>query len=346
MLKDATVFVLGAAFSKEVGLPLGEGLKEKILGVLPTGPDGGGDQQLRHLLNLQGNPQWYDAATTLRVALPFAASIDNLVEHHQNDPTVVQVAKWAIATAIASEEVSSWLGEGQRRKVVKLNEINRMEASGYHDFFRLIVSGVPAEGLAEAFSRLKIVTFNYDRTLEAFLIRAVAAHSARPIAEAREIVANATILHAYGKLDAEGAIEAAPSLFRSIMMPGQIEQLARGLRTFSEKRISGEDEPIQLMMANAQRIIFLGCAFHRQNLRLIRPPSIQAESVYGTVYVPAPVDPAGHAAPSIYSFSEPTILNLTSVFTEWTNGQRRPSTYLDALTCRQLIAKHGTDWTH
>ena len=349
MLAENTVFVLGAAFSREVGLPLGEGLKQKILSALPASRpgDGGGDEKLRWLIDRQPGTAWYDAVRTIRQALPFAASIDNLVEHHQQDETVVQVAKWAIATAIAREEAASDLGDNRVQKQRSLKDLYAIETTGYHDLFRLIVAGVPRARLDQAFSRLKVITFNYDRTLEAFLIRAVAAHSALPVEQAIAIVRQATIHHAYGVLDSQAQLQPFPVRFAPIADPAHIPALAEGLRTFSEKQGPGEAFPIKHMVSRADRVIFLGCAFHRQNMELIRPDELYASEVYGTVYIPAPVDPAGYATPNIDTFSAPSIIALQSALKGWSHPHigKEMAFYLSAMTCRQLIAQYGVRWT-
>lgn len=346
MLKDNTIFVLGAAYSKEFGLPLGDGLKEKIISALPRAIEGGGDENLVRLINLQKRPVWGEAANTLRNALPYAASIDNLVEHHKNDIEIVQVAKWAIATVISKEESKSELGSANSVNKLSLKNIGNIRTNGYHDLFKLVVSGVSKDNLKNAFSKLKIITFNYDRTLEVFLRIAVAHHSNLTSLESEEVVSSATILHGYGVLDPQNQIQDLNSTFNAIKDPDQIRIMASGIRTFSEKNISGEDEPLKHLLSEADRVIFLGCAFHRQNLDLIWPDHFRADEIYGTVYVPAPEDPAGHAKPDIATFSKASIQSLESRMGTWNIGGRMPvSMMLDAMTCRQLIARYGVRWT-
>jgi hypothetical protein len=349
MLEHNTVFVLGAAFSAEMDLPLGDGLKKDIIRILPNGQDGGGDRLLRELIESQGNPLWQDASALLKAALPYAASIDNLVEHHQNDAAVVTVAKWAIARAISLRETICPLGpEYSPRKTGHLESTN-LPFTGYHALFRLIVAGVPKNQLQVAFSRLKVITFNYDRTLEVFLARAVAAHSGLAIAEAESVVNQATVFHAYGSLDTTAQIPANRRGFAPLDHRDQIKVLSEGLRTFSEKIRSGEDQGLREEMREADRVVFLGCAFHPQNLRLIRSRGFKAGEVYGTVYVPAPTDPFGHATPSLAEFSATSIDALTKELIEWRDplaqtGLSAATCYLRPMTNSQLIAHFGMRW--
>ncbi|WP_156363171.1 hypothetical protein [Brevundimonas sp. Leaf168] len=341
MLRPSTTFVLGAAFSADLGLPLGEGLKLKLVEVLPKNHGEGGNEKLRWLLGQHGNPEWFDASRTLRAALPYAASIDNLVEHHQHDHVLVQVAKWSIACAIALEEQRSAIGSKPAGRALEAGN-----SSVYHQLFRLIVAGVSRRNLDEAFKRLQVITFNYDRTLEAFLVRALAAHSGLSTEAAEEVVSHATILHAYGALgqDENGN---APRQFTEVQSSDGIEQLARGIRTFSEKVQSGESDLLRHIVRDSERLIFLGCAYHKQNLNLIAPQAqLLADEVYGTVYVPPPADPDHHAAPDLEMFSMPANAALRSTLLHWRQPFSSEETrlFLQPMTCRQLIAQHGINW--
>jgi len=350
VLKHHTLFVIGAAMSAELGLPLGAKLKENMIGILPIGRDGGGDALLRNLIEQQGNTLWQDAALLIRTALPYAASIDNLVEHHSDNDIVVTVAKWAIARAIGIAETKSDLGpEKPVSRPDSLKIAPEIKETSYHALFRLIVAGVPRRNLGEAFARLQVVTFNYDRTLELFMERAVAHHSGVSAAEARRIVGRATILHAYGVLDPENIVPENRASFQPLTLPGQIQHVAAGLRTFSEKRGSGENHPIIEAMHYAERIIFLGCAFHRQNLALIKPRELTAEDIFGTAYIPAPEDPLHHSRPSLADFSAPTIASVGNELSSWYDqmnpNQRSPNLYFHPMTISQMIAHYGFRWS-
>lgn len=340
MLKSNTVFVLGAAFSAELGLPLGGTLKDQISRLLPRQGSPPSDEIFSELVDTYN--AYTPAFRALQTALPLAASIDNLVEHRGGDEQFVTAAKWAIARAIAKAEVGSPLGPKARSGLPADNS--------YAALFQLIVSGVPRERMALAFSRLHVVTFNYDRTLEVYLHRAIQTYSGVNSEAARDILNEATIVHAYGALGASDEGSVRPTQFREDRSWRRIVQDAQGLRTFSEKEDSQSIEVVRQEIQQAMCLVVLGCAFHPQNLRLITPEVNRLTSIYATAYSPPPKDSDGFAAPSFERFSLQQAEVLKAAIRQWpaqhphVSPSDRLHFHLEAMTCRQLIQMYGADW--
>lgn len=341
MLRLNTVFVLGAALSSEMGLPLGNGLKNKILDLLPPEHARSGDEAFEFLR--RNRPDVGPSIAALRNALPLAASIDNLVQHRGHDRQFVTVAKWGIARAIALAEQSSLLRHDQAEDQPLMPYGNSYEA-----LFHLIVAGVGIESLPAAFGRLRVVTFNYDRTLEVYLHRAIQAYSGIGADRAADILRRAEIIHAYGALGADNEGSTRTLEFRPDSSPGRIELDAAGLRTFSEKEDSASVNVIRGMVAGAERLIFLGCAFHDQNLRLIQPQLNQLQAVYATAYSPPPPDQ--FAQPAFDRFSLKQADPMRNAIRRWPAQQNhihvddRIAFQIEAMTCRQLITMYGSEW--
>lgn len=343
MLKPNTVFVLGAAFSAEMDFPLGGGLKAQIRDLLSRS----GRYRDNALLDLiESHPEYGRAADQLRAALPLAASIDNLVEHKSRDEAFVTVAKWSIARAIAIREAKSPLGprpESQSPKPLPTG-------NSYEALFQLVVQGARTERLEQAFSRLKVITFNYDRTLEVYLHRAIRAYSDVNQSRATEILNQAAIIHAYGALGASDEGFTRPTRFAGDEDPARIAADARGLRTFSEKSDSRSVLPIHDQLITAERLVVLGCAFHPQNLRLIEPEIHQLTEVYATAYAAPPDDPAGKASPAFERYSLAQGQVLRDALVRWPlhealrGGGHQIEFEIEAMTCRQLIGMHGARW--
>lgn len=346
MLRDKTVFVLGAAISNEFELPLGWGLKQKILDALPT-ERGGGHADLREeLYKLSTVNEVTNAVRALRLALPIGASIDNVIEHRSDDQLFVEVAKMAIVHCILEGERGSTLFKEDLSDIPELNSSNDSTMS---EIFRLIVGSCSKDRIPDAFSEISFVNFNYDRCLEYYLRGALIAYSGFNIQEADKIVRRANIFHPYGyiaPLPAE--ISAIDTLhYGKKTSRANLKYIAKNIRTFSEERATNEDDQIKTALADATQVIFLGCAFHPQNIRLISPEASWASAVYGTCYVVPPADPNRHATPRLEDFASPTASAFRRAVGYWSHpngGKSDRFTAFDPLTCRQMLAKYGSDW--
>ncbi|MFZ4166989.1 hypothetical protein [Brevundimonas sp. NPDC058933] len=340
MLDNGLVFVLGAGFSAELGLPLGWRLKQAIADIIPSRKGGGNEHVSWAFLQDRDVEVAMNASEQLRRALPLAASIDNLVEHLSSNKDVVSCAKIGIAaTILQSERQSTIFGPaGSGLSVASHN-------TAFADLFRLIVGSVPLNRMDYAFSRLKVINFNYDRCLEQFMTRAVMDYSGTDLRRAQEIVSQATILHPYGSL---GPLTSKADFGQKLDWI-DIKAVSENIRTFSEEIGSKEHTDIKSLASSASRLVFMGCAYHRQNLDLIRPDTNTLSRVDGTMYSPLPVDPDGHATMSMSAFNEPAISELVSKISDWPRGASlvRMNTRqfrIEALSNRQLIARHGTEW--
>lgn len=253
----------------------------------------------------------------------------------------MRCAKIGIAASILKAErqsiISGNLGSD-------LNEESQQTA--FADLFRLIVGSVPLARMELAFSRVKVINFNYDRCFEQFMTKAIMSYSGADPRRAREIVNQATVLHPYGSL---GELDSKAAYGQEL---GRVDliQVSDGIRTFSEEIGSREHAGIKELLMTADRLVFMGCAFHRQNIGLIRPDTNSLSRVDGTMYFPAPQDPDGHATMSMTAFSEPVILELINRISDWPRGpglaRMNPRQFrIEALTNRQLIARHGPEWT-
>lgn len=113
------VFVVGAGASKEVGLPVGSELKDRIANALDIRYKDGynltkGDrlilQAFRALAEQQkiGNIDLYlEASRHIAGAMPQAHSIDEFIHAHQENPFITICGKLAIARCILDAKSSS-----------------------------------------------------------------------------------------------------------------------------------------------------------------------------------------------------------------------------------------------
>lgn len=337
MLQAGTLFVIGAGVSAELGFPLGRKLRTDISSILPVRSKG--SDCIRQAA--QGLGENYDSVSRrLQEAIPYAASIDNLIEHTVHDPAMVRIAKLGIAEVILRGERDSTLFVSDDRPGIPIDQ----EATALLDIFQLIVSGVPRDSLERALRRVSFVTFNYDRSLEHYLTWAIVAYSGLTPAQARELVDGIKIHHPYGSL---GDLKDLPFGMRPEHT--NLGRVADGIRTFSEEIASGAAETARSLMGEAKRVIFLGCAHHIQNMKLLAPESFAARRVYGTVYNVPPADPQGYSAPQMAQFAEPAIEAFGSTVNQWPRpgSLAQLSIYglrFEPVTSRQLIARYGPEW--
>src|ERR1051325_2787720 len=108
-----TVIILGAGASSEVGLPVGDGLKQQIADMLDIRFDysdlKSGDVDIVEAVRIHikperdANPHW-QAARRIAMAMPQAISIDNFIDAHKGDAKIEICGKLAIVRSILRAE--------------------------------------------------------------------------------------------------------------------------------------------------------------------------------------------------------------------------------------------------
>lgn len=124
MKNKKLTLIVGAGASKELGLPVGSELKQKIASLLDIRFDfnqqKSGDYQIRSALESavrqpdgRGdiNPHLH-AAWRIRDAMPQAISINNFIDNHQGDEKIELCGKLAIVKSILDAEKSSKILSG------------------------------------------------------------------------------------------------------------------------------------------------------------------------------------------------------------------------------------------
>jgi len=288
MFQKKTVIVVGAGASAEAKLPTGKGLTEKIAFHLGFGDRGavslltesaGGDQAIRYALQEAAHStDSYEeslqalgnAAERIRQAMPQAASIDSFIDAHRGNESIETVGKLAIAAAILSAEHESSLylsSDGHRATM-----LSRTRDTWFAYLMRLIAEDCRAEEVGERLSSLCFVVFNYDRCVEHFLFHAIRNYYGLDVESVRKLVSRLEIYHPYGHVGRLPWSDRGPSIeFGCRPNHQQLSECARELRTFTEGTDpdSSDIETIRTRISEAGILLFLGFAFHRQNLQLL-----------------------------------------------------------------------------
>ena len=287
-----TVYVIGAGASKEAGLPTGEELKERIselldikfgrFGTLENGDEKFFEALKKHAIKTTGNKSklksFVDTARHIRDGLPLAISIDNFIDTHRDNKKIALCGKLAIVRSILEAEKDSGLYFNKELNgYIATNQTINFDAisdTWYISFFKLLTENCEKNELCDRFKDISLIIFNYDRCIEHFLYNALQLYYGIGESEAAELVKSINIYHPYGSvgtlswLHENGNIE-----FGSELSPEKLLELAQEIKTFTEGTDpnSSEISEIKLNMAYAQRLVFLGFAFHKLNMELIKP---------------------------------------------------------------------------
>jgi hypothetical protein len=149
--------------------------------------------------------------------------------------------------------------------------------------------GVPKEEIEDIFENVAFIVFNYDRCIEHCLLHALQQLYSLPEKAAADVLGKLTIVHPYGMvgyLKTEIAQAGVSFGGEARALSEDYYALSGRIKTYTEQ-VSDPDElkPIHDEVIKAERIVFLGFAFHDQNLALIKPrASIKRKDIYATAF--------------------------------------------------------------
>ena len=284
-----TVFIIGAGASKEANLPTGHELKSKISRLLDIKIDlpkqVSGDylitEALRRIVQQPDgrggdiNPYLYEA-WHIRDAFPQAISIDNFIDSQRENEKIAICGKLAIVKSILEAEKGSTLYIRPHSDKPSLN-YSALDGSWYNAFFKLLTENCSSLELEDRFQSITLIIFNYDRCVEHYLINAVMNYYRIKQDEAANLIGLITIFHPYGSVGKLPLIERNGSIgYGDEVNSLQLLELSNGIRTFAEgtDADSSNINAIRCSMAKADKVVFIGFAFHKLNMSLISPRSI------------------------------------------------------------------------
>lgn len=297
-----TVFVLGAGASKEVGLPVGAELKRNIAESLNirfehSYNQTGGDYELTQALRIlveRGTPPSRDINPYLREAhkiregMPLAISIDNFMDVHSGNEHMETCGKLAIVSNILKAEDRSTLQVNRTRSDATV-DFSKVEDTWYVTFFQLLTENCRLKDLAKRLSLVVLVIFNYDRCFEHFFLSALRKTYFLTDAEAMSYLQILKIFHPYGSVGSPnewGTLQGVD--FGSKPDSRNLIPLAKQIKTFTEGTNENASEIIELreQVRSAEKLVFLGFAFHRLNIDLLAPKELghneRNREVYGS----------------------------------------------------------------
>lgn len=294
MFRGKVVFVLGAGASKEIGFPLGAELKadlaERLRFSFKRGYDlQSGDPAVANAISTMSQEvqtasgDLWKAASDISLAMPQALSIDNFLQAHRHDKSLLRVGKIAIVRAILEAEKKSPLLIEPAQKV----DFSRLSTTWYAKFFQLLTANVELSDVASVFNNVSVITFNYDRSLEQFLMLALGNYYRISLDRSAEITNSLPIVHPYG---VAGLLQwqdrGAHVPYGGSDWAVELMETASQINTFAESVTNPKEVGrIQSLLSEADCVIFLGFAFHEINMKLITIEGRKkTRKVYATAY--------------------------------------------------------------
>lgn len=291
MIKNQTVFVIGAGASKEAKLPIGPELTTEIGSLLAPVPTRHGSYDFGREINgfLSGDPirkGAREAAKMIRDAMPLAPSIDNFLHTHRGDNNVVRLGKMAIAAAILKAERNSLLFRDVEN-IHNTPNFGALSRTWYVKLWHILCTEVNAEEVERIFENVSFVVFNYDRCLEQFFYYALKTYYRVDDDKAAEIMKGLRIYHPYGKVGSLSYTRAdRGNHFGQTELLNNQSQIPQEIRTFTE-RVEEADmlSSIHTEIAAANKLIFLGFHYHQINMKLLASGKrSQVRRIFGTRY--------------------------------------------------------------
>lgn len=292
MLKERTLFIIGAGAGVDVKMPLGTDLRSEITNRLAFTEERPPliDRIFRDKFS-KDYERYRIAAKQIEQGLHLSKSIDSFLHNRSSDDYIIQCGKIAIAQTILEYESISSLAYD------RFNEdgpdLTKASNTWLAELFSILQEGVTDTKIGKLFENIAFINFNYDRCLEVYLLKAAITAYGLRIKDAADLVNGINIIHPYGSL---GPLEWQKSNLSAVPFgtkpSRELLEISGSLRTYTEQVDNLEViAKISHEMNLAHTIVFLGFAFHQQNMKLLGK-SKNARHVYATLYqIPEPARP-------------------------------------------------------
>ncbi len=273
MIKKKTVLVLGAGASAPFGFPTGQGLKDRVC--IQT-------LLLRDKIQLLETLGFHtDTITRFRRALLHSGrpSVDAFLESRED---FLDIGKTAIAVTLLPYETTRRLFKDW---AVKRTQVEPPKKGNWYDLlFGILSDGVPFEEFDK--HKLYIITFNYDRSIEHYLLTSLKNSYNKTDEECGEKLHKIKIIHVHGSLgplDWQLLSTGSSSVpYDSGLKPEIIKLAANNIKIIHEGT-ADTSEFVQardiLLNSQEQQVFFLGFGFHPTNMKRLEMEKIHQSSI-------------------------------------------------------------------
>jgi len=252
MITRPVVLVLGAGASADYGFPTGTELLRKICATTKPG---------NYLFNFLFDemsfpePDIRDFATALEKSQ--APSVDVFLEYR---PQFEKIGKVAIASTLIPYETNE-------RFVSSDNN-----GEGWYSYlFKLMIQGGRFEN-----NSLSVITFNYDRSLEAFFLFALCNLYGIKEPEAEQYLSYIPIVHLHGSLGDKlwkSALDPQRA-YQPDLTPAWVSDAAKHIKIVHEKQSEIEFDRARKHLYDAEEVLFLGFGFLPDNIQRLRVKNV------------------------------------------------------------------------
>lgn len=278
-MSEFRALVLGAGASEPYGFPIGGELREKIIGHEP--------------INYRTSPD--EEANRSYFKEIFSKS-----------------EMYSIDAFLTCRPEFSQLGKDYISEILLQYEAARTPSGNWYQYLWNHYRTPTLDELD--FSSLKIVTFNYDRSLEYFLLNAILNTYGKGEKVSIERLMTLEVVHVYGSLgpiwDSTTMSTTAGEKIIPFGSPRLIRNAAQNIRVIPDERAdkSPEFEHARKILSEANHICFLGFGFDstnltrldsRQTCSIIKPQHAQLQfpperSIFASAYMLTPKECARH----------------------------------------------------
>lgn len=337
MFAKKTLVVLGAGAAHEVGFPLGLELRDRIRELADstfiTRRDDDRERKVRLALE---HGDYEEEAFKLRDGLSGVKSIDDFIDMHSSDTRLARLAKVLIAAILLEAEQGCDISEDA--EIFSFDKPSTVDGSCYNELWHILKDGVRKETVDGLFADVRIVSFNYERSLEWFLFNRIRNTFQISDRQALDVLGTLQILRPYGGLGSLDTQHADRVPFAGGFSGHTVARCAEKIRTFSE---GVADEELSAAVSHAvnesEIVVMLGLGFHETNLRLLRRTRANVRrKVYATAY----------------GFSEPNTTEIENrigrlfvreSYDAHKNAPEHPrfrEMFVEDMTCQKLLAHY------
>lgn len=189
-----------------------------------------------------------------------------------------------LAESGSQMDVGKFLIARELKRVENLDLLFPPNRSGWYQYlFNKLVDG-GLQGFRK--NRLSILTFNYDRSLEAYLHTALMNRFSISENDALDFLSGICIIHLHGSLGAVPGVPYTPDVDAN-----RLAEISQNIKIIHELDGSGDafcsDEFSEAheLLKESERIFFLGFGFHHENLKRFRfftPESSSDREIFST----------------------------------------------------------------
>jgi len=285
-----TLFVIGAGANAEFGMPTGTVLKEQIAKAVDfrRGAENGlliGDGNLYDLIGdrFRTEPDVYhNGGIELSQLMAEFASIDEALHWFSGRAEIVSLGKVCIVRNILAAEARSKLA-----KVERFTATNTAFPEVWAtEFLSMAIGSLKKGEVEEAFSKVTIINFNYDRAIEHFLFLTLTTQFKLTEAEAVRAILKLKIIRPYGAVAPLPWQPGGTDVSFGAEFGKDHEKLfaiAENIKTYTEQANAHVQPEIQAAIQRSRVIVILGFGFHQQNMVLLKAASPDGKRIFATV---------------------------------------------------------------